>query len=485
MAQTKSAKAVAATNMCHGLGKRPKGIRWEKKSEQAMIIPLRFSPSGLTASLLCGVLLIAACAERQTFLPGEREDIRAILQDPELAAPLDDDPRINTSQSISLGATSTNTSWTHSPGTAKYRVSHPALRAGPQLAWSAKIGTGDSRKQRITADPVVANGRVYTLDAGALVTATSTSGVTLWTRDLTPAGDKEGEATGGGLAIEGDTLYVSIGFGVLAALDATNGSLRWSQQLDASGSGTPTVYGDLIYLTVGDNTGWALRKSDGRVEWQVDGNISLSNVLGAPAPAVTSKFAIFAFGSGDVRGVFRQGGIGRWNTAVVGRRPGRAGSFISDVTSPPVVSGDQVYVGNASGRLAALSVSSGQRLWTARDGARGPVWPAGDSIFAVTDLNELVRINASDGKRIWGVPLPNFVKSKPRRQSAVFSHYGPIVAGGRVIVASNDGVLRSYDPTDGALTGTTEIPGGATTAPVVAGCVLYVVSAKGQLHAFR
>ena len=450
-----------------------------------MINPLRFAPNSLTASLLSGVLLIAACAEREVFLPGEREDVRSILQDQELAAPIDDDPRINTSQSIALGTASTNASWTHTTGTAKYRVSHPALRTGPQLAWSAKIGEGDSRKQRITADPVVANGRIYTLDSGALLTATSTSGATLWTRDLTPASEKQGQATGGGLAIEGDTLYASIGFGILAAIDASNGSLRWTQQLESSGSGTPTVYGDLIYLTAGDNTGWALRKSDGRVEWQIGASASLSNILGAPAPAVTSKYAIFAFGSGDVQGVFRQGGLERWRTAVVGRRPGRAGSFNSDVTSPPVVSGDRVFVGNNSGRLAALSLSSGQRLWTARDGALGPVWPAGDSIFAVTDLNELVRINATDGKRIWGVPLPNFVKERPKRQSAVFSHYGPIIAGGRVIVASDDGVLRSYDPTDGSLTGTTEIPDGATTAPVVAGGVLYIVSAKGQLHAFR
>lgn len=450
-----------------------------------MINPMRFAPGGLTASLLSGVLLISACAERDTFLAGEREDVRSVLQDPVLAAPLDDDPRINTSQSISLGAASNNASWTHAIGTAKYRVNHPALRSAPQLAWSAKIGAGDSRKQRITADPVVSGGRVYTLDSGAQVTATSTSGATLWTRDLTPSSDRQGQATGGGLAIEGDTLYVSIGFGVLAALDASNGAVRWTQQLESSGSGTPTVYGDLIYLTAGDNTGWALRKSDGRVEWQIGASISLNNVLGAPAPALTSKYAIFAFGSGDVQGVFRQGGIGRWNTAVVGRRPGRAGSFISDVTSPPVVSGDRVFVGNTSGRLAALSLSSGQRLWTARDGAMGPVWPAGGSVFAVTDLNELVRINAADGKRIWGVPLPNFVKDRPRQQSAVFSHYGPIIAGGRVIVASDDGVLRSYNPVDGSLTGTTEIPGGATTAPVVAGGVLYVVSAKGQLHAFR
>lgn len=438
------------------------------------------------AGLLGAILLLSACNERQIFLPGEREDVRSVLQTPELIAPLEGESSgENISLPISLGPAVNNTSWTHTTGTAQYRVSHPALRANPQLAWSADIGDGDSRKFRITADPVVASGRVFTLDAGAQVTATSTSGATLWTRDLTPVSDREGQGSGGGLAVEGDTLYATVGYGVLAALDVETGGVRWSQDLDASGTGTPTIYGDLIYLTAGDDTGWAVEKSSGRIAWQTGGTSSINNVLGAPAPALTNELAIFAYGSGEVQAVFRRGGLSRWTTSVVGRRPGRALSSISDVTSAPVVSGDRVYVGNQSGRLQALNLGNGESIWAAREGAIGPVWPAGGSVFVISDLNELLRMDASDGSRIWGVPLPNFTKDRPRRQSAVYAHHGPVVAGGRVLVASSDDVLRSFDPTNGALTSTTEIPGGATTAPVVAGGTLYIVSRKGQLLAFR
>jgi outer membrane protein assembly factor BamB len=351
--------------------------------------------------------------------------------------------------------------------------------------WSAKIGAGDSRRNRITANPVVADGRVFTLDATALVSATSTSGQTLWTRDLTPSSDRSDQSTGGGLAVDGGTVYVSQGFGILAALDAATGAVKWQQKLDATGSGTPTVWGALVYLPAGDDTGWAVNKKDGTIAWQIGASENVRNILGAPAPALTKDFAIFAFGSGEVQAVFRRGGLNRWDATTVGRRPGRALSFVSDVTSAPVVSGDTVYVGNQAGRLMALNLASGSRKWAGNEGATGPVWPIGGSVFALTDLNELVRLDATDGSRIWGVALPKFVKSRPRRQSEVFAHYGPIVAGGRVIVASNDGALRSYDPKSGALLSETEIPGGATTAPVIAGGTLYVVSTKGQLHAFR
>ena len=451
-----------------------------------MIQPKRFAVHPVMCGLFAGALVLSACTERETYLVGERENVRSVLTDPDLAEPLQvRDTSPNESRPIALGAASNNASWSQSPGTPKYRTSHPALRAAPQLAWSADIGQGDSRKLRISANPVVASGRVFTLDASATVTATSTSGATLWSRDLTPASDKAGQSSGGGLAVEGDTVYVSVGYGYLSAIDAASGAVRWSQDLDASGTGTPTVYGDLVYLTAGDDTGWAVRKSDGRIQWQVSATPSLQNVLGTPAPVVNDQLAIFSFGSGEVQAVFRRGGLPRWNTAVVGKRPGRAMSSISDVTSAPMLSGDTLYAGNQSGRLMALKLGSGQPAWTAREGAIGPVWPIGGSVFALTDLNELVRLDANDGSRIWGVPLPNFVKSKPKRQSEVYAHHGPVVAGGRVIVASSDGLLRSFDPRDGSLLGTTEIPGGATTAPVVAGGTLYLVSRKGQLHAFR
>ena len=228
-----------------------------------------------------------------------------------------------------------------------------------------------------------------------------------------------------------------------------------------------------------------MNKNNGRVEWQTGSNNVVGNVLGAPAPAISPEIAVMAFGSGEVQGLFRRGGLNRWDTSVLGKRPGRAFANVSDITGAPVISGNTVYVGNISGRLAAVTLAGGERLWTAREGVVGPVWPAGDSVFAITDLNELVRLDATTGGRIWGAKLPNFVKDKPKRQSEVFAHYGPILAGGRIIIASNDGVLRSYNPTNGALIGTVDIPGGATTAPVVAGGTLYVVSSKGQLHAFR
>lgn len=432
--------------------------------------------SRIGAALMGGAfLLLAGCDEPEVILPGVREDIRP-------AAEADE---VNQTRAIKLAAQQSNAEWAQSFGTPAFRTAHPALRSSPQLIWSVPIGSGDSKRQRITADPVVAGGLVYTLDSAERVSAVTPGGGLVWQTDLILPGEAEGQATGGGMGYADGVLYVSSGYGNLTALDAKTGTVRWRQKLNATGSGSPTIRDGLIYLVAGDDTAWAVNTRDGRVAWQIQATPSVGNVLGAPAPALSSDLAVFAFGSGDLVGAFRKGGVRRWGASVTGERKGRAASRIGDVTGSPVIVGSTLYAGNHSGRTVAFRVDNGERLWTATEGALGPVWPAGDSIFLVSDRNQIIRMNATDGSVIWAQDLPGFVKDKPKKRGATYAHYGPVLAGGRVIVASNDGFLRFYNPEDGALLQRIEVPGGATTGPVVAGSTLYVVGTKGQLHAFR
>ena len=432
---------------------------------------------------LAGLVLLSACTEPQTFLPGPREDLRAPLAAGG-SAPVDGIAE-NRSLPITLPAQTSNADWLNRPNAPRYRTENAALSARPQLAWSANIGAGDGKRERITADPVVAQGRVFTLDAGATVTATATTGGTLWSRDLTPSGDRSDQASGGGIALSDGVLYVSTSFGLLSALDAATGEVRWQQKLEATGSGTPAVQGDLVYLVSGGDTAWAIETATGRVRWQTSTATDQSNVLGGAAPVVSDQLAIFAFGNGELQATFRQGGLRVWNAFVSGQRRFSALSRVADITGDPVLAGDTLYVGTHSGRIVALDIANGERRWTAQDGAISPVWVTGGSVFAVSDRNELLRLDARDGSRIWGVKLPNFTETRPRRQVEVVAHYGPVLAGGQLVVASNDGQLRFFDPVSGAQTHAAQVPGGATSSPVVAQGTLFVVGARGQLHAFR
>ncbi|SEO28637.1 Outer membrane protein assembly factor BamB, contains PQQ-like beta-propeller repeat [Salinihabitans flavidus] len=428
---------------------------------------------------LTGAVLIAGCTEPQFILPGEREELRsgeAATAQGEI---------VNRAAPIRLAQQSVNANWTHRIGTPAFRTTHPALSQTPKLKWSADVGSGMGKRQRLNTDPIVADGRIFTLDSESQLVATSTSGEQVWFRDMTPPQDRRGEATSGGFSYGDGRLYVVTGFGVLMALSPATGDVIWEQKLLAVGNSTPTFYKGRVYVVAGDETAWAVDAATGRVDWRLGALPSVASLQAPTAPALTDRLAIFGFGSGEMNAVFREGGTRLWNVSITGQRPGRAINTVGDISGDPVIDGGTLYAANHTGRLVAMDLDTGQRKWTIERGTLSPVWPAGGSLFMVTERNKLVRINASDGEVIWEQELPLFVQDRPRRMKSMHEHYGPVIAGGRVIVASSDGRLRSYDPESGALLYDTPIPDGAASNPIVAGRTLYVLGAEGQLHAFR
>jgi outer membrane protein assembly factor BamB len=433
------------------------------------------------------VLALAGCEERETVLTGQRLDVRA-LSGQAVAA----EAQVNASRPLSAAPARANADWAQSHVSSHVRASHPTLSDNLAVQWSTSIGAGDSRRNRLNVDPVVSDGRIFTVDAANVVRATSTAGEALWSYDLTPERDNAQHGQGGGLAVAGDRLagdrlFVASGFGTLSALDATSGEELWTQKLGASATGAPSHRDGLVYVVSGDQVGWAIEAETGRVRWQIEGQSRVGTVAGAPAPAISDQYVTFAFGDGSLTTVFRKGGLQLWTGELPGRRKGLALANINDVTGDPVVAHDRVYAGTHAGQLVAFSLPDGERLWSRPQGALGPVWATSNDLGFISDRNRLVRVAAAPGAKVWDQPLPGYVpvRNPGKKRESSYVNFGPILAGGRLVVAGSDGQLRSFDPKDGALISSVEIPGGATTRPVIAGGTLYVVSGKGVLHAFR
>jgi outer membrane protein assembly factor BamB len=449
--------------------------------------------AGMTIRLTtaAGLLaLLAACGDKEVILQGERFPVRADLA---ASIPVEGQPaptappeRENVAVPISLPAQVNSGEWTHRAGNARHLMPHSTLSAAPQRVWSANIGAGSSRKARISAAPVVSGGRVFTKDAGTTVTATSTSGARLWSVDVAAGFDRGGAQSGGGLAVSGDLLFVTTNFGEVVALNANSGAELWRQRVDAPIMGAPASDGAAVYVSARDGGAWAINAADGKVLWQVVGTPGSAGYVGAAAPTVGDRAVIFPTNAGDLMAVLKVGGGTKiWQSSLAGKRLGRAYAFTADITGDAVIDGKVMYAGTAAGRTVAISSSSGDRIWSAGEGALGPVAVGGGSLFLVNDEAELVRLDAATGEVIWAVPMPYFTNDRVKRRKGIYAHYGPVLAGGRVMVVSSDGLLRAFNPENGALAHSTAIPGGAASQPAVAGGVLYVVSGNGQLHAFR
>lgn len=458
--------------------------------ESRQVAGMAGRPAGRFLGATVLLALLAACAEREVILPGERFPVRADLS---ASLPVEGQPApvapgepANLSLPIALPGQTDTGEWTHRGGNAQHLKPHGALSAAPQRVWSAAIGDGSSRRNRIAAAPVVSSGRVFTMDADVTVTATSTSGATLWSSDLAASFDRGGGVSGGGLAVSGDRLFAATTYGEVVALNTANGQVLWRQRVDAPVTGAPATDGATVYVSGKDGSAWAIDATDGKVLWTVVGTPGTAGYVGTSAPTLGDRAVFFPTAGGDVMAVLRIGGGTKiWQASLAGKRLGRAFALTPDVTADAVLSGGTLYLGTGAGRTAAISAASGLRIWSAGEGAMGPVALGGGSLFLVSDEARLVRLDAGTGAVIWSVPMPYFTTDKVRRREGIFAHYGPVLAGGRVVVVSSDGLLRAFDPTDGTLTHTAEIPGGAATQPAVAGGTLYVVGGNGQLHAFR
>lgn len=442
--------------------------------------------------ILAPILLLAACTPREEILTGERVGLREVLQDP-LNRGAASDTKPTPPRPLTLPAPQVNADWTHRNGSPSHRITQPALARTLSQIWSVDIGRGDARQRRITADPVVAGGRVFTLDAHTLVTAVSTDGTVLWTRDLSQTLGLSANVSGGGLAFGDGRLFVTTALRTLSALDPATGTVIWTQEFDAPVTAPPTVLDGSVYVVASDASAWAIDTQNGRVRWQLPGTPTDSSLVGGASPAVTDRLAIFPFASGEVAAALRRAGVRIWGTSVAGKRRGRAWSNVSGITGDPVIAGDTVFVGSQSGRVVALRLADGERIWTATEAAYNPVWPVDTAVFLISDEGRLVRLDARTGAVVWAQQLPNFIPAgfslnpfrKKDRRGPVYGHFGPVLAGGRLIVASADGKLRSFDPDSGALISELALPAGAAANPVVAGQVLYIVTANGKLAAFR
>lgn len=431
--------------------------------------------------MLAAIVLLTACDRGDAPLPGERIPVRPSASD--LPA-----PDVTLSGGIALPPARSNADWSHRNGAPGGRPPHPALAPVPQLRWATPIGQGETKRSRIVAGPIVAGGLVFAMDAAGRLSAVTRSGQVAWSRSLVPEGQLPDSGPGGGLAAANGVLFVTTGFGEAMALNPATGQAYWREQFEAPIRAAPMVRDGRVVFVLRNDTAFALDAGTGATLWRVQATGG-TGLLGGSVPAADGALIVVPFASGEVLGVLARNGLTLWGTAITGGRRDLARNRITDISGDPIFDGGAVYASNQSGRTIRIDRDTGAREWTMPEGSYGPAWPAGDSVFLMSDMGELVRASAAKGEIRWTVQLPQYV---PGRRifgsgvpSAAVTYYGPILAGGRLWVASGDQHLRAFNPANGALLADLDLPGGAAVAPAVAGGVMYVVTRDGRLLAFQ
>ena len=151
-----------------------------------------------------------------------------------------------------------NEDWPQAGGYPHHAMHHLAAADVLAEAWRVRIGRGTDDDGPALSPPVIAGGRVFTMDSRSLISAfDATTGARLWTADTRPEDDDEG-AFGGGLALAGGWLFAATGLGHVLALDAETGAMQWRQPIGVPVRAAPVISGGRVFAVSHDNRLWAL-----------------------------------------------------------------------------------------------------------------------------------------------------------------------------------------------------------------------------------
>ncbi len=385
---------------------------------------------------------------------------------------------------MSLPAAVANDSWAQSGGNARKSVGHLALGNALGVAWTQSIGKGSDKDGRLGGGPVIADGKVFTIDTAGTVRAfDANGGGQIWSARFGEAGENSSSLYGGGVAFDGGRVYATNGLGYVAALDASNGAAVWTVKPGGSLRGEPSVADGSVYVMSQDNQIYSLKAADGTTNWSNAAALEIAGVFGAAAPSIGQGTVIAGFSSGELNAYRYENGRMVWQDALARTSITTSVASLSDIDADAVIDGGAVYAVGQGGRMVALDLFSGQRIWELNFGGIATPWVAGDWLFAVNDKAQLIAVNRANGKIRWINQLPRYEKMKKKTDQ--ITYVGPVLAGERLIVAGSNGALINVDPVTGGFQSQVDMKDGVSFQPVVANNTLYLLTDGGTLVAYR
>ena len=338
---------------------------------------------------------------------------------------------------VTLPPAVANADWAQPGGNAAKSMSQVALGTSLSRAFAVSIGEGSGNKARLGAAPVVADGKIFTVDSGATV----------------------------------------------SAFDAGTGAQIWKVRPGGPLRGAPTIANDNVYVVSQDNQLFALNPADGTTRWNEAGTVELAGVFGNATPAAAQGTVVAGYSSGELTAYRYENGRTVWQDALARTSISTTVAALSDIDADPVIADGRVYAVGQGGRMVALELNTGQRIWEINIAGISTPWVAGEWVFVVTDQGQLLALARSSGRIKWMTQLPRWRDDEDKKGR--IGWVGPILAGDRLILVNSLGQIVNVSPYDGSIQSTVETGMPATLPPVVAGSTLYILHDSGQLTAWR
>ena len=205
---------------------------------------------------------------------------------------------------------------------------------------------------------------------------------------------------------------------------------------------------------------------------------------------------VAAFGSGELIALRAANGNDLWSEALSRASRTNALSEIRDIAGRPVIYQGDVVAVSHSGVLSSTDLRTGQTRWILPITGITTPWVAGDVIYVVDRAGKLYCLARETGLAYWvrdlgegrekkgflprlgGKPDPKKPKVKPVWSS-------PILASGRLLLASNTGEMVAVNARTGEVERSVNLGESVTVSPIALGDTVYFTTDEARLIAVR
>lgn len=351
-------------------------------------------------------------------------------------------------------------------------------RFDPEVLWSKSVGSGVG-KFYSQLSPVVADDQVFAAARdGDVMAFDKQSGERKWTLDLSDQpenADKRSARLSGGLTAFYGKLFLGSENGYVYAIDQSDGTLLWSQQIPGEVLAAPVADGGRIVVVTSSGKLVALDAEKGDILWSTGDDQPKLTLRGQSTPVLAAGGVVYGRADGRIGVVLLDSGMLANVSRVASPRGATELDRMVDVDAQPVIIGDELYAVAYNGQLMARKLISGEELWKRKYSSYQNMG-VGPLELVLTDAKSHVyAVDRSNGSEKWA-----------NTQLSYRNLTAPVTFGDYVVVGDGEGYLYWLDDASGRIVAMQELDSdGLYVAPVADGDVLYVQTRSGDLVALK